>query len=483
MYFDFPDEPQAYNLSRMKFDNSYNTNPTNVSQEIQFAYGDDFVVSPVSRPRQKHSDQRPERRRLDDLRPFVLTNGTCCGPAKLSPHAVTNADTKVDPDGFTIFAQQWCTGGKKKSAIACNHDQQRISPCADNKTCEARCKASAKCKAFAWQAAYGKDPKCYLWPCFAMGLSALPKGEWPGAVCGNRSASKPPPGPPPPPPGPPAPGPSACPGLGTPIAQFPVTNLAECESACDFSSGIAAVGCSAFDFTPTAVDPHTNLTVQMCALYNGWPSYVNTSSAAAAGGRLCANRTGGLLPAPNPPPSGHPGLAVQDVWIPPGTWMHWDLGELFRGPRTIETLNALPDIPAYVRSGAVVPLSSNATVHELAPDPLRLVVVAAGGAGERISGAGEVYEDDGDSFEHKNGGYRLMRVNHTTSSGKITTLVVQAHAEGKGYAGERSQRTLQVEIRLGASTPALPKSVRANGVAVPAADVAALPACGVRDLL
>ena len=54
----------------------------------------------------------------------------------------------------------------------------------------------------------------------------------------------------------------------------------------------------------------------------------------------------------------------------------------------------LADIPAFVRNGAVVPLSSNETVHELAPDPLRLVVVAIGEA----RGSAVVYEDDGDTL-------------------------------------------------------------------------------------
>lgn len=207
-------------------------------------------------------------------------------------------------------------------------------------------------------------------------------------------------------------------------------------------------------------------------MYDGWSSYVNTSEAARAGGRVCANRTGGFYPAPNPPPSGHLGYAVQDVWIPPGTWLSWDSGAVFTGPKTIVTTNALEDIPAFVRNGAVIPLSSNETVHEIAPDPLRLVVAAAGGAAK---GGGEVYEDDGDSFGYKKGGYRLMRVNHTTANG-VTTLVVTPHAEGQGYAGERTQRTLQFEIRLGPTLPSAPKSVTAaNGVVV--RDVAVLPPC------
>ena len=85
MYYDFPEQEAAYNFSRMVFDNSYVTNPDNVSQQIQFSFGDDFFVSPVSRPLQTerqaqlaHPKQR--RRRLDDERPFEYIRGTCCGP-------------------------------------------------------------------------------------------------------------------------------------------------------------------------------------------------------------------------------------------------------------------------------------------------------------------------------------------------------------------------------------------------------------------
>ena len=67
-----------------------------------------------------------------------------------------------------------------------------------------------------------------------------------------------------------------------------------------------------------------------------------------------------------------------------------------------------------------------------------------------------------------------MRVNHTTTNG-ATTLVVTPHAEGQGYAGERAQRTLEFEIRVGPTLPSVPKSVTANGVAV--RDVAVSPPC------
>ena len=311
----------------------------------------------------------------------------------------------------------------------------------------------------------GMHGKCHLWPCFAMGLEHVPK---PGAVCGNRSAIKPPAPPPSPPPspGPPAPEPTACPGLGAPIANFVVSSREECRSACDFSSGVSKVGCSTFEWSPNKDKKTPN-----CALYNGWPSYINPTEAARAGGCVCANLTGGFYPAPNPPPSGHSGYAVQDVWIPPGTWLNWDSGAVFTGPKTIVTTNTLEDIPAFVRNGAVIPLSSNETVHDIAPDPLRLVVAAAGGA---TSGEAEVYEDDGDSFDYQKGGCRLMRVNHTTANG-ATTLVVTPHAEGQGYAGERAQRTLEFEIRVGPTLPSVPKSVTANGVAV--RGVAVSPPC------
>ena len=45
--------------------------------------------------------------------------------------------------------------------------------------------------------------------------------------------------------------------------------------------------------------------------------------------------------------------------------------------------------------------------------------------------------------------------------------MVTPHAEGRGYAGERAQRTLQFEIRRGAAMPAAPRRVAAsNGVGV-----------------
>ena len=476
MYIDFPNADQAYNLSRMVFDNSEATNPMNVSQEVQFSFGDDFFISPISRPMQKqhgnsissaHDAQR--RRRLDDLRPFIVTNGSCCGPAKMTPSMVLNGQVsvadRVDPDGFTLYPGGWCTGGTKPSSVKCHHATPigGIQPCPDGTTCESRCKADPKCLAFAWQSS-----KCYLWPCFAMGVEHVPN---PGAVCGNRSAAGPgplpPPTPPSPTPGPPAPGPTECPGLGAPIANWAAATLEECASACDFTSGTAQVGCSTFEWSL-----YVNASVPNCAMYNGWPSYINSSEAASANSRVCANRTGGFYPAPAPPPSGYPGRAVQDVWIPAGKWMHWDSGTVFSGPRTVVMTAGLADIPAFVRNGAVVPLSSNATVHELAPDPLRLVVVAIGEA----RGSAVVYEDDGDSLLYKDGAFRVMNISHATSHG-ITTLEVEPRAAGDGYAGERSSRTLEINLRTGTAPARLPKSATVNGERLSAQDITVAPSC------
>ena len=136
------------------------TTPTLRTQRMSAKRSNSPLVTtslPVSRPMQKQSDDQ-HRRRLDDLRPFVYTDGSCCGPAKMSPGtepaaAAVVSKGEVDPSGFTVYPGDWCTGGTSKPSTLCHHAPPigGIQACPDATTCESRCKDNKKCLAFAWQ--------------------------------------------------------------------------------------------------------------------------------------------------------------------------------------------------------------------------------------------------------------------------------------------------------------------------------------------
>lgn len=115
-----------------------------------------------------------------------------------------------------------------------------------------------------------------------------------------------------------------------------------------------------------------------------------------------------LGPALMAAPVYRPGVEQRAVYLPPGTWYDWWSGQVYEGAKTILASAPLECMPMYVRSGAIIPLAPVMQYSDERPlDELTLRVYP--GTGEFT-----LYEDDGESFEHRAGGwatttYRVYR--------------------------------------------------------------------------
>ncbi len=98
-----------------------------------------------------------------------------------------------------------------------------------------------------------------------------------------------------------------------------------------------------------------------------------------------------LIAAPiTQPTDARTGLAVVDVWIPPGEWYRFDTGEAFAGPRWVRIEGDLETVPLLARAGAVVPIAQPAPhLIEMPGDRLELRIFPGGDRTFRL------YEDDG----------------------------------------------------------------------------------------
>ncbi|MBN2548494.1 MAG: DUF5110 domain-containing protein [Anaerolineales bacterium] len=96
------------------------------------------------------------------------------------------------------------------------------------------------------------------------------------------------------------------------------------------------------------------------------------------------------------------GLALVDLWIPPGEWIEFTTLETFQGPRWMRRFASLEDIPMLVKAGAVLPLGTgfapsaethltSGTSQSLIRDHLTLEIFPG------HSGSFRIYEDDGES--------------------------------------------------------------------------------------
>ena len=118
-----------------------------------------------------------------------------------------------------------------------------------------------------------------------------------------------------------------------------------------------------------------------------------------------------------------PGIEHRAVYLPAGTWYDWWSGECYAGPIHILAHAPLERMPLYVRAGAIIPMQP---VMQYADErPLDQITI-------RIwSGTGEwtLYEDDGHTFNYKNGDWAT--INYRVSTVEKQTIVEIGAREGE----------------------------------------------------
>lgn len=92
-----------------------------------------------------------------------------------------------------------------------------------------------------------------------------------------------------------------------------------------------------------------------------------------------------------------PGVEHRAVYLPEGTWYDWWSGESYVGPTHILARAPLEQMPLYVPAGAIIPMGP--AMQYTRERPLNeLTLKVFPGTGE-----GNLYEDDGESFEYREG--------------------------------------------------------------------------------
>jgi alpha-glucosidase len=128
-----------------------------------------------------------------------------------------------------------------------------------------------------------------------------------------------------------------------------------------------------------------------------------------------------------------PGAVARSVYLPAGRWFDWHRGSVHEGPISVlvEAPLAGPS-PLFARGGAVVPTGPVLQwTDEATTEPLTLHVFpdAEGHA------AGELYEDDGRSFDHERGA-------HATTRFRFDGATLGVDRVGELQASEQSMRAV-----------------------------------------
>jgi alpha-glucosidase len=97
------------------------------------------------------------------------------------------------------------------------------------------------------------------------------------------------------------------------------------------------------------------------------------------------------------------GATSRSLYLPRGTWFDFWTHERHEGGREVARKVDLGDTPLYVRAGAVLPMGpARQYTNEPAAGPVTMTVYPG------ADGASSLYEDDGESFDFRNG--QFMRI-------------------------------------------------------------------------
>ncbi len=198
-----------------------------------------------------------------------------------------------------------------------------------------------------------------------------------------------------------------------------------------------------------------------------------------------------ILVAPAPSPDE---IGPYTIQLPPGTWYDYWTGEQYtRGQvgapvdleqrdkvlaqKPLSITPKLDELPVYVRGGTILPIAplTQSTAEEpVGPLTLRVFPLAPG---QNISGetcAGEVYTDDGHTFNYRNG--QFARIHFTCSvapDGAVTVQIAKQEGTWKPWWHEYRIEVVDFtpkasQANVGSQHPTLSQKDGLWGVVVPA---------------
>ncbi|MBU1921298.1 DUF5110 domain-containing protein [bacterium] len=97
------------------------------------------------------------------------------------------------------------------------------------------------------------------------------------------------------------------------------------------------------------------------------------------------------------------GQNLLKVYLPEGKWLNWHTEETYEGPGTVVVDAPLHQMPIFLREGAIIP--SRETTQYTTQQPIQRLQLDIFPAS--VTSSFDLYEDDGLTFDYRNGKYRL----------------------------------------------------------------------------
>lgn len=125
-------------------------------------------------------------------------------------------------------------------------------------------------------------------------------------------------------------------------------------------------------------------------------------------------------------------LSRRSVWLPDGEWFDFFSGERYAGDAWHARYGDLDDLPVYAKAGAIVPTDPEVE-RDGVGTPDRLRIIAFPGA----DNAFDLYEDDGESLDYRDGAYVTTTLSQTFEAGRLELEIEPAEGDLARIPDER----------------------------------------------
>lgn len=143
-----------------------------------------------------------------------------------------------------------------------------------------------------------------------------------------------------------------------------------------------------------------------------------------------------LLFAPIDQPSGEEteGKAEKTLWLPEGEWVDFFSDEALTGGCTLTVQKAIQEFPLYVRAGSILPMAEyKDRITE--PDHALLVHIYYNASVQ--ANTFTLYEDDGISFDHRDGKSATTNVSYKTTGAQLQVTIEGARGSFRTQPEQR----------------------------------------------
>ncbi len=133
-------------------------------------------------------------------------------------------------------------------------------------------------------------------------------------------------------------------------------------------------------------------------------------------------------------------LGSVDVWLPEGRWTDIYTGAIYDGGKKVKMYRGLESIPVLAREGAIIPMSSNDKENNWKnPKDMTLRIF-------RGNNTFELYEDDGETNEYKNGNFAITRYTVSEDNGNLSFIISPAEGNCSSLPQRRNYTLLFEDV-------------------------------------